>query len=78
MYFSKGFVAMQTLIKCIILEDNQADMDLLGYFVEGEPRLQLLQTFKNPLEAVAFIPKRTAPTNIHGHRYARNEWYGIV
>ncbi len=52
---------MSTSVKCIILEDNEADMDLLTHFVKSEPRLLLQQTFKNPLEAIAYIQQQQPP-----------------
>jgi DNA-binding LytR/AlgR family response regulator len=48
-------------VKCIILEDTPADMELLIHFVKSEPSLQLLSSFENPLEANPFIRNQHPP-----------------
>jgi DNA-binding LytR/AlgR family response regulator len=48
-------------VKCIILEDTPADMELLIHFVKNEPSLQLLNSFGNPLEANPFIRQQQPP-----------------
>ncbi len=47
-------------IKCIIVEDNAADMMLIKHYVEAEPVLDLRYSFTNALEALKTI-KETQP-----------------
>lgn len=47
-------------IKCVIVEDNPLDMELITHFVKAEPTLDLKCCFSNALEALATI-KETKP-----------------
>jgi DNA-binding LytR/AlgR family response regulator len=48
-------------IKCVIVEDNPTDMELLMHFVKAEPSLDLRHTFNNALEALATIKELQPP-----------------
>ena len=41
--------------KCVIVEDNPNDMELLTHYVSGEPTLELAQTFANAIEALSLV-----------------------
>ncbi len=47
--------------KCMIVEDNPADMELLMYYVNKEQSLQLTHSFLNGLEAMPMIKQVRPP-----------------
>ena len=47
---------------CIIVDDEQHAIDVLAHYVGQVPSLQLLATFTNPLEALAFL--NTTPVDL--------------
>jgi DNA-binding LytR/AlgR family response regulator len=48
-------------IKCVIVEDNPNDMELLTHYVKAEPSLDLRYTFNNAIEALATIKELQPP-----------------
>jgi DNA-binding LytR/AlgR family response regulator len=48
-------------IKCVIVEDNLADMELLTHYVKAESSLDLRYTFNNAIEALATIKELQPP-----------------
>lgn len=43
------------MITCIIVDDEQHAVDILEHYIKQTPQLQLLKSFTNPLEALAFL-----------------------
>lgn len=48
-------------IKCVIVEDNPVDMELITHYVKAEPILDLKYCFSNALEALATIKEMQPP-----------------
>jgi DNA-binding LytR/AlgR family response regulator len=48
-------------IKCVIVEDNQTDMELLTHFIKAEPSLDLRYSFSNAIEALSTIKEMQPP-----------------
>ena len=48
-------------MKCIIVEDNPHDLDLLKYYVQKEHFLEFTHSFANAVEAIAYINKFHPP-----------------
>lgn len=42
-------------MKCIIVEDNPRDLELLRWYVTAEPTLELKECFSNGIEAISYI-----------------------
>ncbi len=43
------------MLNCIIVDDEQAAIDVINNYVRKIPSLQLVRTFRNPLEALHYI-----------------------
>ena len=43
------------MIRCIIVDDEQHAIDILDHYIKQTPHLQLLGSFTNPLDALAFL-----------------------
>ncbi len=43
------------MLNCIIVDDEQAAIDVISNYVRKIPSLQLVRTFRNPLEALHYI-----------------------
>jgi DNA-binding LytR/AlgR family response regulator len=48
-------------IKCVIVEDNPTDMELLTHYVKAEPSLDLRYSFSNAIEALSTIKEMQPP-----------------
>jgi DNA-binding LytR/AlgR family response regulator len=48
-------------IKCVIVEDNPTDMELLMHYVKAEPMLDLRYSFTNAIEALSTIKELQPP-----------------
>lgn len=47
-------------IKCLIIDDEEPARELLGFFLDKLPDVEVLGSFKNPLEAIPLIENETA------------------
>jgi DNA-binding LytR/AlgR family response regulator len=48
-------------IKCVIVEDNPTDMELLTHYIKAEPSLDLRYSFSNAIEALSTIKEMQPP-----------------
>ncbi len=46
------------MVKCIIIDDQTDAIELLTDHLKSIKELQLLESFTNPLEALAFLEKK--------------------
>ncbi len=44
-----------TFKNCIVLDDEQHSIEILSEYIDKMPNLNLIGTFKNPIEAIPFI-----------------------
>jgi len=45
------------MIKCIVIDDEESAINTITEFIENVPKLNLIDFFTNPMEALSYLKK---------------------